>query len=37
MSLLGLMKVRPESEDITMIYLPSFILFAGQLLSLEST
>lgn len=37
MSLLGLMKVRSESEDITMIYLPSFILFAGQLLSLEPT
>lgn len=35
MSLLGLMKVRSESADITMIYLPTFILFAGQLLSLE--
>lgn len=35
MSLLGLMKVRSESADITMIYLATFILVAGQLLSLE--
>lgn len=35
MSLLGLMKVRSESADITMIYLPTFILNAGQLLSLD--